>query len=247
VPPRADLREVIFPSRKTRCLLVLDHVLLRQGLRRLLEDEPDIDVVSEAGNAAECLRKLYEFQPDVLVADAGTFDLPAREAEQLVARESPTTRIVFLSKQESNVSAFAGLHAVTASCAVRQTSADELVGMIRNAWSGRATDRNSASPIPTTDRIPTHHQETPPSRRDVRRSGETTFSQERALTARELEVLKLLAEGKTVRVVAAVLGVSNKTVDAHKFNLMRKLGIHNKAELVLWAIQKKVLKLPANF
>jgi two-component system response regulator NreC len=245
VPPRADLREVIFSSRKIRCLLVLDHVLLRQGLRRLLEDEPDIDVVSEAGNAAECLRKLYEFQPDVLVADAGTFDLPAREAEMLVARESPTTRIVFLSKQESNISAFAGLHAVTASCAIRQTSADELVGMIRNAWSGNSTNRNSASPIPTTDRVPTNHQETP-SRHHVQRSGETT-SQERALTARELEVLKLLAEGKTVRVVAAVLGVSGKTVDAHKFNLMRKLGIHNKAQLVMWAIQKKVLKLPASF
>lgn len=246
MPPRADLREVVFPSRKIRCLLVLDHVLLRQGLRRLLEDEPDIAVVSEAGNAAECLRKLYEFQPDVLVADAGTFDLPAREAERLVARESPTTRIVLLSKQESNISAFAGLHAVTASCAVRQTSADELVGMIRNAWSDSAADRNSASPISTTDRILTNHQEAPPSRRDVQRSDETT-SQERALTARELEVLKLLAEGKTVRVVAAVLGLSSKTVDAHKFNLMRKLGIHNKAELVMWAIQKRVLKLPANF
>ena len=69
----------------------------------------------------------------------------------------------------------------------------------------------------------------------------------RVLTAREREVLKLLAEGRTVRSAADVLGVSMKTVDAHKFNLMRKLGIHNKAELVMWAIQKRVVKLPANF
>ena len=72
-------------------------------------------------------------------------------------------------------------------------------------------------------------------------------SGKRMLTAREREVLKLLAEGRTVRSVAGVLGLSVKTVDAHKFNLMRKLGIHNKAELVMWAIQKKVVKLPVNF
>ena len=69
----------------------------------------------------------------------------------------------------------------------------------------------------------------------------------RILTAREREVLKLLAEGRTVRSVAALLGLSVKTVDAHKFNLMRKLGIHNKAELVMWAIQKRVVKVPVNF
>jgi DNA-binding NarL/FixJ family response regulator len=73
------------------------------------------------------------------------------------------------------------------------------------------------------------------------------ISQGRSLTAREREVMKLLAEGKTVRAAAAVLGLSSKTVDAHKFNLMRKLGIHNKAELVMWAIREKVVKLPANF
>ena len=67
------------------------------------------------------------------------------------------------------------------------------------------------------------------------------------LTAREREVLQLLAQGKTVRSAATILGLSTKTVDAHKFNLMRKLGVHNKAELVMWAIQTKLVKLPANF
>jgi len=67
------------------------------------------------------------------------------------------------------------------------------------------------------------------------------------LTTRESEVLKLLAEGRTVRSAAGVLGLSMKTVDAHKFNLMRKLGVHNKAELVMWAIQKRVVKLPVSY
>ena len=76
---------------------------------------------------------------------------------------------------------------------------------------------------------------------------EDIFPRQRLLTARERQVLKLLAEGRTVRSAAETLGLSMKTVDAHKFNLMRKLGLHNKAELVMWAIQKRVVKLPVNF
>jgi DNA-binding NarL/FixJ family response regulator len=234
VPPRTDLREVVSPGTKIRCLLVHHHVLLRQGVRRLLEDEPDIDVVSEAGNAAECLRKVYEFRPDVLIADAETFGLPESGAELLVARESPQTKVVFLSMEEPTRGSFDGLRAATVSCAAQQTSAEELVGMVRKSCSS-----NAASCISATYR-------NAPSGRDPQRTTEM-FPRERALTAREREVLKLLAEGKTVRAAATVLGLSSKTVDAHKFNLMRKLGIHNKAELVMWAIQRRVVKIPANF
>jgi two-component system, NarL family, response regulator NreC len=233
VPPRTDLREIIFPSKKIRCVLVHDHVLLRQGLRRLLEDEPDIEVVSEAGNAAECLRKVYELRPDVVVADADTFQLSAPEAERCVARESSQTKIVFLSVQEQASPPLGDLRAAAGGCAVRQTSAGELVEMVRE--SGNAMKHDA-----------TNHRETP-SERDRQSSAATPFPQERALTAREREVLKLLAEGKTVRAAATVLGLSSKTVDAHKFNLMRKLGIHNKAQLVMWAIQKRVVKIPVNF
>lgn len=244
MPPRTDLRELIFPGRKIRCLLMLDHVLLRQGLRRLLEDEPDLDVVSEAGNAAECLRKLYEFRPDVLVADSGTFERPAPEAELLVARESPHTRIVFLSMREQDISPFGGLQTATESCTMRPTSAAEVVEMIRNTCGALAANQTATHHIPSTQ-LSSNHQE--PSPRDPYCSSEAVFRQERALTTREREVLKLLAEGKTVRAAAMILGLSSKTVDAHKFNLMRKLGIHNKAELVMWAIQKRVVKIPANF
>lgn len=235
MPPRTDLREVVFPGRKIRCVLVHHHVLFRQGVRRLLEDEPDIDVVSEAGNAAEGLRKVYEFRPDVLIADGETFGLPESGAELLVTRESPQTKVVFLRMEEPTRGPFDGLRAATVSCAAaQQTSAEELVGMVRNSC--RA---NAANCIPAT------RQEVS-SGRDPQRTTEM-FPRERALTAREREVLKLLAEGKTVRAAATVLGLSSKTVDAHKFNLMRKLGIHNKAQLVMWAIQRRVVKIPANF
>ncbi len=240
MPPRTDSKEVVFPGSVIRCVLVHDHVLLRQGLRRLLEDEPDIDVVSEAGNAAECLRKVCELRPDVLVVDAGTFGLPAAEAELLVARESPQTKIVLLSLQEQTNSPFRDQRTPAGGCTVRQTSAEELVEMVRNSHRGDRTNDVATNHIVT-------NQPQAYSRRDPRPSTETMFPRERSLTAREREVLKLLAEGKTVRAAATVLGLSSKTVDAHKFNLMRKLGIHNKAELVMWAIQKRVVKIPANF
>jgi two-component system response regulator NreC len=265
VPPRTDPREVIFPSERIRCVLVHDHVLLRQGLRRLLEDEPDIEVVSEAGNAAECLRKVNELRPDVVVADAEAFGLSVPEAELCVTRESPQTKILFLSVQGQDNLPFGSLRATTGGCAVRQTSAEELVKMVRDSCHGKATDHSPASYSATdhsvmdhsaTNHSSTNHSSTShsstnhpgtPSGRDRQLSAATMFPQERALTAREREVLKLLAEGKTVRAAAAVLGLSSKTVDAHKFNLMRKLGIHNKAQLVMWAIQKRVVKIPANF
>lgn len=244
MPPRADSNEVIFPGRKIRCALVHDHVLLRQGLLRLLQDEPDIDVVSEAGNAAECLRKVYELRPDVLLADAETFGLTAPEAEFLVTRESSQTKVVFLSTQEEGSLPFGGLRAATGACAVRQTSAAELAEMVRNSC-GNLANHHAANPE-VAKHTPTNHQEAS-SRCSPQRPASTLFSTERSLTAREREVLKLLAEGKTVRTAATALGLSSKTVDAHKFNLMRKLGIHNKAELVMWAIQQRVVKIPANF
>jgi DNA-binding NarL/FixJ family response regulator len=242
VPPRTDSTEVAFADRKIRCLLVHGHVLLRQGLRRLLQDEPDIEVVSEAGNAAECLRKVYELRPDVLLADAATFGLPAPEADLLVTRESPRTKIVFLTAQEEASSPSGSLRSATRDYALRQTSAAELAEMVRNSCR-YISDRNAATALPTSQ-LNLQESSTRP---DPQQTTATLFPQERTLTAREREVLKLLAEGKTVRAAATLLGLSSKTVDAHKFNLMRKLGIHNKAELVMCAIQRRVVKIPANF
>lgn len=219
-----DLVEQI-PRTTIRCVLVHDHILLRQGLRRLLEDEPDIDVVSEANNAAECLRRVSEFRPDVVVADAETFGLSVADAELRVARESFETKIVLLSMQEEPSPKVAGWQSVAAGCAVRQTSAEELVEMVR---------------------VTCRHQSAFP---EASLGCKLPFSGvvEDLLTGREREVMKLLAEGKTVRTAAALLGLSSKTVDSHKFNLMRKLRIHNKAQLVMWAIQKRVVKIPVNF
>ena len=218
-------------DKKIRCVLVHDHILLRQGLRRLLEDEPDLEVVAEAGNAAEALQRVFEHRPDVVIADSRTFGLAAIEAEHLVLRESPESRVLFLSTHPIDDPLVRELPSSGVDCALRETSAEELVEMVRRAYqSGAPGIREMSRKGPGEWRTP-----------------EELLTRRRGLTGREREVLKLLAEGRTVRSVAGMLGLSVKTVDAHKFNLMRKLGIHNKAELVMWAIQKRVVKIPANF
>jgi two-component system, NarL family, response regulator NreC len=220
VCPHAQIRN----DKTIRCVLAHELALVRRGLRRLLNDEPDLEVVAEAENAAEALRQILEHQPEVAIADSTLFGSPA-QAEQMILEESPTSRIVFLpSPNQDEVWPTASSNAKHA---LRDTSADELMTMVRGT-----------AAAPRFVAVDTEASEIPI---------EELASGKRMLTAREREVLKLLAEGRTVRSVAGVLGLSVKTVDAHKFNLMRKLGIHNKAELVMWAIQKRVVKLPVNF
>jgi DNA-binding NarL/FixJ family response regulator len=146
--------------------------------------------------------------------------------EALVTRLSPRSKILFLTMHEDNSEVREAAQG-GAICAVRQTSAEQLVETVRKIHAARNIVR-----------------ETP---RKMRDDYGPSIPRVRPLTAREREVLKLLAEGRTVRSTADVLGLSAKTVDAHKFNLMRKLGVHNKAELVIWAIQQRVVKLPASF
>jgi two-component system response regulator NreC len=218
-------RERMQGEKKIRCVLAHDHVLLRQGLRRLLEDEPDFDVVGEAGSAADALSIVAALTPNVVITDAGTFGCPAEQAEQLILRESPRSGVMFVTTREDDET-----HGGEIRSASRRASAEELIEMLREMGSAELAEVREM-PRRGGDEFP----------------AEKVRSRRRGLTAREREVLELLAAGRTVRAAAKILGLSVKTVDAHKFNLMRKLGLHNKAELVMWAIQKRIVKLPANF
>ena len=218
-------KEFIASVGNIRCLLAHGHVSFRQSLRRLLEDEFDLEVVSEAGNAAECLRKVFESQPDVVIADHKIFGLSASEAELLLERISNHTKLFFLDIEQLDNSAFDAAKSGGSYPTPPQSGLEDLVKMIRNVYGART----SLAAARSTE--------------NLRRPAEAQ-QKENSLTAREREVLKLLAEGKTVRAAAMTLGVSSKTVDAHKFNLMRKLGVHNKAQLVIWAIRTRMVEIP---
>lgn len=212
-------------TRKIHCALVHDHVLLRQGLRRLLEDEPDLEIVDECSNSVDALKQALRDRPDIVITDAAVFGFTPDHVETILRRLSPATRVLFLSTSGTENG---NDPRSDANCVGKHTSAQELVEKIRRVHSGRGVVRAL-----------------PQKNRDEWSDAESA-AQPHTLTDREREVLKLLAEGRTVRSTATALGLSVKTVDAHKFNLMRKLGIHNKAELVMWAIRERLVRIPAN-
>ena len=136
VPPHRYNAKKCLAIREIRCLLVHDHVLLRQGLRRLLEDEPDMEVVAEAGNAAEALRKVFEYRPEIVITDAHIFECAADQIEWLILQESPYSKVLFLTTHEGDDLLRRRARRWT-SCVVRQTSAEELVEMVRKTHAAR--------------------------------------------------------------------------------------------------------------
>jgi len=214
-----------------RCVIADDHEMLRYGVRRLLEDAPDFAVVGEAGDAAQALKLVLEHRPDLVLLDISMPGMSSFEAGRLIEEHCPGTRIVYLTMHEDREYVRQALRSGASGYLLKDTPAPFLLRALREVHGGE----RSLSP-----RIQTRLEDDAILRKQslrvpLRRS---------TLTLREREVMKLLAEGNTVKKVAAVLGVSAKTVEAHKFNLMRKLDIHNKAQLVTVAIQKKILPLP---
>ncbi len=215
---------------KIKCVIVDDHVLLRQGVRRLLEGEPDFDVIEEAGNATEALHKVREQRPDIVLMDVGMPGLSAFDAVETMRKEVPTTKIVFLTMYEDEDYMMQCFRAGASGYVLKDTPVSELFGALREVFHGGTYFSNRVlgrmiGELRVNGREP---------------RGKTSS----ILTPREREVIKLLAEGNSVRKAADLLGLSAKTVEAHKFNLMRKLDIHNKAQLVTYAIQKKIVSVP---
>ena len=220
--------EVVEPI---RCVIADDHEMLRYGVRRLLEDAPDFAVVGEAADAAEALKLVLKHRPDLVLLDIGMPGMSSFEAGRLIVERCAGTRIVYLTMHEDREYVQQALRSGASGYLLKDTSAPLLLRALREAHRGE----RSLSPQIQTELKDDASLRNQAARVPMRRS---------ALTLREREVMKLLAEGNTVKKAAAVLGVSVKTVEAHKFNLMRKLDIHNKAQLVTVAIQKKILPLP---
>jgi two-component system response regulator NreC len=213
-----------------RCVIADDHEMLRYGVRRLLEDAPDFAVVGEAGDASEALRLALRLRPDMVLLDISMPGMSSFEAGRLI-EESGVTRVVYLTMHEDQDYVEQALRSGASGYLLKDTAAPVLLSALRQVHRGE----QSISPQIQAKLKDDVFLRSQPVRVPLRRS---------ALTLREREVMKLLAEGHTVKKVAAVLGLSVKTVEAHKFNLMRKLDIHNKAQLVTVAIQRKIVSLP---
>ena len=218
---------------KIRCLIADDHVLVREGIRRLLQDESDVEIVGEAGDAAEALRCVTELRPDIVLMDIGMPGFSSFDATRVIQSDFPRTRVVFLTMHEDQDYVMRGLQAGAAGYLLKDTPAAKLASVLRDVYrGGKFVSPEVLGGLLESGKL----------YGDARARLSKTD-----LTPRETEIMRHLAEGKTVRKIAGLLGLSTKTVEAHKFNLMRKLDIHNKAELVHCAIRKKLVKVPAGF
>jgi|SRR3954452_18468046 two-component system, NarL family, response regulator NreC len=214
-----------------QCLVVDDHTLFREGLRRLLEGEPDLVVVGEAGDAAEALAKVRELRPDVVLMDIGMPGMSSFEAARTIEKHFPSTRLIFLTMYEDEEYLLQSLDVGASGYVLKDAPAPRLINAVREVHQGR----KYLSPQVVEKLVDDFRS---------RSAGSPGTPRSATLTPREREVVKMIAEGNSVREIAGTLGLSMKTIEAHKFNLMRKLDIHNKAQLVTYAIQKKIVKMP---
>src|SRR6266851_8151678 len=211
-----------------RCLIVVPQPLFREGLRRVLESDSGMEVVGEAQDASEAIEYARQLRPNVVLMGIAMFS--GFEASRRITREMPGRRVIFLTMYEDEEYLLQCLDAGASGYILKDAPSPRLIGAVRDVNAGR----KYLSPQVLGKLVD-----------DFRSRSTTGLARGSTLTPREREVIKMLAEGNSVREIAAILGLSVKTVEAHKFNLMRKLNIHNKAQLVTYAIQKKIVKMPA--
>lgn len=218
--------------RRIRVLVADDHTIVRQGLLALLNEQPDIEVVAEAEDGRDALKKVEKLTPDVVILDVGMPRLNGMEAARQIKRQNPAIKILMLTMHSDEEYIFQTLKAGASGYLLKDAAATELITAIHSVYSGQSYLSPSVS-----HRVIENY---------VRRSdplpSEDSGTYE-LLTEREREVLQLVAEGKTNREIAELLNISIKTVDNHRTNLMNKLDIHDRAGLIRYAIKKGIITL----
>lgn len=215
---------------KIRVVLADDHRMLREGLRALLERQDDIEVVGEAADGREAVRLASQLRPDVVVMDVSMPLLNGIEATRQIRRDCPTTRVLTLTVHESQDYVAQLLAAGASGYIIKRAGGDELVSAVRAVHRGEAFLHPSIAKVVIQDYV-------------QRLQAGRGLSAQEVLTEREREVLQLIAEGYTNREIADLLHLSIKTVQNHRSNIMRKLDLHDRGELIKYAIQQGIIHL----
>ncbi len=215
-------------SKRIRIVLADDHTVIRQGLRLLLERQPDFEIVSEAADGRQAVEATEAQKPDVVVLDIAMPNLNGIEAARQISARVPAAAVVILSMHADESYLLQALKVGARAYLLKDSADTDLIAAIyavveRKAFFSPAISRMLA------DEYVHQLQE---------RRAQDSYE---LLTSREREVLQLLAEGKSNKEVAALLGVSPYTVDSHRANIMQKLNLHSTPELVLYAVRKGVI------
>jgi two-component system response regulator NreC len=216
-------------SAKTRVLICDDHELFRDGIKAILRAEPGFEVVDEASNGREAVDKALRRRPDAVLMDMEMPDLNGLEATRRIRQSDTRIQVLILTMYAEEELVARCMQAGAAGYVLKDVPASQLLYAIQ------VVSRGGRYMSPEALKgVVEHYAHGSP-------RAETRYD---LLTAREREVLKLFAEGLSAKQVAARLALSVKTVDVHKTNLMRKLDLHDRAELIKWAISNRVIRLP---
>lgn len=210
-----------------RVLLVDDHVIVREGVRLVLAGQPAIEVVGEAGDGREAMALVGALHPQVVVMDIAMPILNGLEATRQIRRRFPAMRVVILTMHDSRQYLLQAVDAGATGCVLKRAAGTELVTAIEAAARGE----NYFSPAIATLMLADYQ----------RLRAEPEASEATRLTAREREILQLIAEGKTNRRIADLLTLSIKTIQAHRAHLMHKLDAHDRTDLVKYAIRAGII------
>ena len=208
---------------KTRILLADDHALVRQGLRLILDSEPDLEVVAEAADGAEAVDRALSGDVDLAVLDVSMPRLTGIQAAREIAQRTPALRVLILSMHDNEQYCLEAVRCGAAGYVLKSVADRDLVEACRASMRGE----RFVCP-PTVRALVDDYLEG--------RMSDDAFPE--PLTAREIEILKLVAEGHTTREIADLLVISEKTVDRHRANILEKLGVRDRVDLTRYAIRR---------
>jgi two-component system response regulator NreC len=211
-----------------RILLADDHTLVRQGIRRILEEHADWKVVAETSDGREAVRQALELQPDVVIMDIGMPQMNGLEATRQIARRATSVRVLILSMHADEVYITQAVEAGAIGYVLKDSADTDLVRAVTSAIQGRSY----FSPVATTILLDEYRKSL--ARRGIRDRYES-------LSEREREVFQLIAEGHGNKSIATILGVSLTTVETHRSHVLEKLDLHSVAEIVLYAVRRGIV------
>ncbi len=214
--------------KKIRVLVADDHTIVREGVRILLEAQPDIEVVGEASDGQEVIARLRDQQPDIILIDIAMPNLNGLEATRIVKRDYPEVQVIGLTMYESDEYFFQLLAAGASGYVLKKAASTDLLAAIRAVYAGDVFLYPSVARQLVADFVARA------------KSGEEQHSYD-GLTAREREVLELIAKGHTNQAIADKLFISPSTVQTYRTRIMRRLNLHSRAELIQYAMRKGLL------
>ena len=213
---------------KLRILLGDDHALLRSGLRKILQERVDWEVVGEAGDGREAVRRALELQPDLAILDIGMPRLNGIEATRQIVRRLPDVRVLILSMHADEAYIVRALKAGASGYLLKDSADTELIGGVEAVASGKSYFSPAVSKVMLDDYVRHMAEKGIADRYD-------------SLSEREREIFQLVAEAHSNKEIATLLSLSPSTIETHRAHILQKLDVHNAAELVLYAVRRGVI------